>query len=159
MSTLDDPAAYFREVADRHPRCFWLDGGGAREWSGRRSMIGWLDPDDVSLTYDARTGLVTRHAAGAARVAGDDVFAVLESELRAGGPDDQWFGYFGYASRPDLPAAAGSERPDLPDAVWMRAREVRFFEHGLVGDSLRLSAVATGDKRRNPRWTGDSSSG
>ncbi len=32
---------------------------------------------------------------------------------------------------------------------------MRFFEHGLVGDSLRLSAVATGDKRRNPRWTGD----
>ena len=42
------PAAYFREVAAAHPRCFWLDGGGAREWSGRRSIIGWLDDDDVS---------------------------------------------------------------------------------------------------------------
>jgi para-aminobenzoate synthetase len=35
-------------------------------------------------------------------------------------------GYFGYAARPDLPA-----RPDphLPDAVWMRARGLRFFHH------------------------------
>ena len=33
-----DPVAYFREIAARHPRCFWLDGGGAREWSGRRSI-------------------------------------------------------------------------------------------------------------------------
>ena len=51
-----DPVAYFREVAAAHPRCFWLDGGGAREWSGRRSIIGWLDEDDVSLTYDAARG-------------------------------------------------------------------------------------------------------
>ena len=29
-----DPAALPRGAA-AHPRCFWLDGGGAREWSGR----------------------------------------------------------------------------------------------------------------------------
>ena len=39
-----DPVAHFREIAAAHPRCFWLDGGGAREWSGRRSIIGWLEP-------------------------------------------------------------------------------------------------------------------
>ena len=27
----------FRAAAAAHQRCFWLDGGGAREWSGRRS--------------------------------------------------------------------------------------------------------------------------
>ena len=70
-------------------------------------MIGWLDDDAVSLTYDAARGVVTRHAGGAAEVVGDDPFAVLESELAAGSPDDQWFGYFGYAARPDLPAAVG----------------------------------------------------
>ena len=49
----------FRQVAVTHRRCFWLDGGGAREWSGRRSLLGWLEGDDVSLTYSARTGEVT----------------------------------------------------------------------------------------------------
>ena len=41
---------------------------------------------------------------------------------RRAGRRDHWVGYFGYASRPDLPAATGSR---IPDAVWMRARHVR----------------------------------
>ncbi len=124
---MSDPVAFFTTVAARHRRCFWLDGGGAREWSGRRSVIGWLDEDDVSLTYCAARREVTRHVGGTSQVVGDDVFAILERELShpAGG---QWFGYLGYASRADLPA-----RPDptLPDAVWMRPGRgrVRSFEH------------------------------
>ncbi|MGZ4455402.1 MAG: chorismate-binding protein, partial [Nocardioides sp.] len=125
-----DPVAYFRAVAAEHPRCFWLDGGGARAWSGRRSLIGWLDDDDVSLTYDAAAREVRRHVGGRSEVVGDDVFAVLEAELAAGGPRDQWFGYLGYACRPDLPARPD---PDLPDAVWMRARHVRLFDHDPAG--------------------------
>ena len=92
-------------------------------------MVGWLDDDDVSLTYDAAARVVTRHVGGASTVVGDDVFAVLEAELAAGAPDDHWFGYFGYACRPDLPAAVGA---GLPDAVWMRPRQVRFFDHPLL---------------------------
>jgi para-aminobenzoate synthetase len=123
---MTDPVPFFRDVVAAHPRCFWLDGGGAREWSGRRSIIGWLDGDDVSLTYDAASGSVTRHEGGRVEVVGDDVFAALEAELASGRATDQWFGYFGYASRPDLPATTGS---GIPDAVWMRARHVRSFEH------------------------------
>jgi len=74
-----DAAAHFREVAATHQRCFWLDGGGAREWSGKRSMIGRLSDDDVSLTYDAARGEVTRHAGGGAAVVGADPFAALEA--------------------------------------------------------------------------------
>ena len=136
-----DPVAFFREVADRHPRCFWLDGGGAREWSGRRSLIGWLDPEDESLTYDAAHREVTRHAGGRSEVVGDDVFAVLEGAVAASGPGSHWFGYLGYAARPDLPARTGG---GLPDAVWMRARHVRMFEHPAGGgaDIEKLAAVA-----------------
>jgi para-aminobenzoate synthetase len=130
-----DPVEFFREVAAAHPRCFWLDGGGAREWSGRRSLIGWLDEDDVSITYDAARGEVRRHAGGPGEVVGDDVFAVLEAELDAGSPADQWFGYLGYASRPDLPALRGGA---LPDAVWMRARHVRLFDHPLGSPGVRI---------------------
>jgi para-aminobenzoate synthetase len=148
-----DPIAFFRSVAAEHPRCFWLDGGGAREWSGQRSLIGWLDADDVSLTYDASRREVTRHAGGESSVVGDDIFDVLESSMV---PGEQWFGYFGYACRPDLPA-----RPDpaLPDAVWMRARHVRIFEHGEESDPSespdirglpRVSGVATPDTRGTP---------
>jgi para-aminobenzoate synthetase len=146
-----DPAAVFRDVAASYPRCFWLDGGGAREWSGRRSLVGWLSPEDVSLTYDAGSRLVTRHAGGRAEAVGDDPFAVLEAELAAGSATDQWFGYFGYACRPDLPASTGS---GLPDAVWMRPSHVRLFDHPLGGHFANLSGFAKADKFRDTRSTG-----
>jgi para-aminobenzoate synthetase len=156
VSTPADPAAYFREVAAAHPRCFWLDGGGAREWSGRRSVIGWLDDDGVSLTYDAARREVRRHVGigpGSSQVVGGDVFTVLEAELAAGDPSDQWFGYFGYACRPDLPAFADDQ---LPDAVWMRAGHVRMFEHPApvtaaatrATDASRAAAVVPADYSR-----------
>jgi len=135
---VSDPAGWFREVASTHPRCFWLDGGGAREWSGRRSLVGWLEPDDVSLTYDTSRREVRRHADGRSEVVGDDVFAVLEREIAAGDAGDQWFGYLGYAARPDLPAA--SDPDGLPDAVWMRPSQVRLFDHGLVDRESRPAA-------------------
>lgn len=141
-----DPVASFRSVAAAHRRCFWLDGGGAREWSGRRSLIGWLDDDDVSLTYSAARREVTRHVGGRSVVVGSDVFAVLASELAAGPADAQWFGYLGYACRPDLPAAVGS---DVPDAVWMRPSHVRLFDHGVpVGNS----AFPHGTSHRNRQF-------
>lgn len=120
---MTDPVAFFGSVAARHRRCFWLDGGGAREWSGRRSIIGWLDEDDASISFSAARREVTLHEGGRTSVVGDDVFAVLEERIGAG---EQWFGYLGYAARTDLPAAAD---PLLPDAVWMRPREVRVFDH------------------------------
>ncbi len=120
---MSDPVFFFRDVAAAHRRCFWLDGGGAREWSGRRSIIGWLEDDDVSLSWSAARREVREHVGGTSRVVGDDVFAVLEERIRAG---EQWFGYLGYAARADLPAAPD---PLLPDAVWMRPRAVRVFEH------------------------------
>jgi para-aminobenzoate synthetase len=133
----------FREVAAAHPRCFWLDGGGARDWSGRRSLLGWLEDDDVSISYAAATRTVTRHVGGRAEVvaSGDDadVFAVLEAELAAGSPEDQWFGYLGYACRPDLPA-----RPavGLPDAVWMRPSQVLLSTHDVAGRRAGRAPVA-----------------
>lgn len=132
MVTAGDPVEAFARVQARHRRCVWLDGGGARDWSRRRSVLGWLEDDDVSLSYDAARREVTRHAAGRSRVVGDDPFAVLEEELAAGRPSDQWFGYFGYAARPDLPAVAD---PDLPDAVWMRPSQVRMYDHPLAESS------------------------
>lgn len=148
--TAPDPVSFFRDVASRHARCFWLDGGGAREWSGRRSIIGWLADDDPSLSWSAARREVTLHEGGSARVVGDDVFGVLEERISAG---EQWFGYLGYASRTDLPAA-----PDafLPDAVWMRPRAVRVFEHAAPpsGDSppergvRHLAGVATASESR-----------
>ncbi len=128
-------------LASPSPRKFWLDGGGARDWSGQRSILGVLADDDVSLTYSAARREVTRHVAGRAEVVGDDVFAVLEAELAAGGPRDQWFGYLGYACRPDLPARPSA---DVPDAVLMRPSRVRLVEHGVVGGSVSGESVSGG---------------
>ena len=150
-----EPVAFFREVASRHPRCFWLDGGGARDWSGRRSIIGWLEPDDVSLSFDAARREVTRHAGDASTVVGDDPFTALAAELAGGhsaelGADrgaDQWFGYFGYACRPDLPARPGGP---VPDAVWMRPRHVRLFDH----ERVEISASSTPLREPDPTAVG-----
>ena len=154
--TDEDPAASFAAVAAAHRRCFWLDGGGAREWSGRRSIVGWLEDDDVSLTYDAARREVRRHAGGTSQVVGDDIWSVLESSMA---PGEQWFGYLGAACRPDLPARPD---PDLPDAVWMRPSSVRSFEHaaGPVSESppkrgpRRMLADASASNRQESasRW-------
>lgn len=135
MVTQGDPVEAFARLQARHARCVWLDGGGARDWSRRRSILGWLDDDDVSLSYDAAAREVTRHAGGRSTVVGDDPFTVLEQELAAGRPTDQWFGYFGYAARPDLPAEPD---PDLPDAVWLRPSHLREYDHPV------LTPAATG---------------
>ena len=146
MVTQGDPAEAFARIQARHSRCVWLDGGGARDWSRRRSMLGWLDEDDVSLTYDAATREVTRHAGGRAVVVGDDPFAVLETELAAGRPSDQWFGYLGYAARADLPAVPD---PDLPDAVWLRPSHIREYEHPVAAPAATLG-IATGEPTATP---------
>ncbi|WP_418061662.1 anthranilate synthase component I family protein [Pimelobacter simplex] len=138
MVTQGDPAEAFARIQARHARCVWLDGGGARDWSRRRSILGWLEDDDVSLTYDAARREVTRHAGGRSEVVGDDPFAVLEGELAAGSPADQWFGYFGYAARADLPAAPD---PDLPDAVWLRPSHLREYEHPVAAPATSLGVT------------------
>ncbi len=127
-----DPVERFVELAATYDRMFWLDGGGAREWSGRRSILGFLRDEDVSLTYDATTRRVLRHSHGSSDQVGDVPFAVLADELaRDGGdPSVSWVGYFGYASRADLPAAVGAE--GVPDAVWMRVRDPLFVTHETV---------------------------
>jgi para-aminobenzoate synthetase len=124
-----DPVDRFGELAATYDRMFWLDGGGAREWSGRRSILGFLRDEDVSLTYDASTRQVLRHRDGDAEVVGDDPFAALAEEVARdhGDPAVSWVGYFGYACRADLPAATGS---GVPDAVWMRVRDPLFVTHG-----------------------------
>ncbi len=112
-------------------------------------MIGWLDADDVSLTYDAYAGEVRRHVGGRATVVGDDIFAALATEMVRGGADDHWVGYFGYACRSDLTARIAPTAPGrLPDAVWMRPRGLRYFEHRPVTQSDPASdaeADAAGD--------------
>jgi para-aminobenzoate synthetase len=132
--TWADPVSAFREIAGSHERMFWLDGGGSREWSGRRSILGWLEDDDVSLTYDAARREVWRVGAGGRTLVGDDIFGVLAEELaRDGGdPGVSWVGWFGYACRPDLPARTGGG--GAPDAVWMRSPRRVVFDHDPVLD-------------------------
>ncbi len=114
--------AAFRRAARSSDRVFWLDGGGARPWSGRRSVLGVLGPDDVSLSYDASRRAVLRHRGDTTEVVGDDVFTVLEEHLAAddGDPAVSWVGYLGYACRSDLP---GRPAGGVPDAVWMRVSD------------------------------------
>jgi para-aminobenzoate synthetase len=136
----------FRKVADDHERCFWLDGGGSQSWSGRRSIVGRLEDDDLSLTYDATRREVVEHPSG--RVVGDDVFTVLQ-ELQDGDADTHWVGYFGYAARPDLPARS---LPGVPDAIWMRTRAVEMTDEPARLAQRSSEAPA---EQRAPRWYND----
>ena len=129
--TWTDPVEAFREIARTRDRMFWLDGGGSRAWSGRRSILGWLEDDDVSLTYDAARREVWRLRGGGRELVGDDIFTVLAEEVaRDGGdPEVSWVGWFGYACRPDLPALT-DPGAGVPDAVWMRSPRQLVFDHG-----------------------------
>jgi para-aminobenzoate synthetase len=146
-----DPVKAFLAGAARHDRMFWLDGGGARPWSGHRSLLGFLDEDDVSLTYDAGAREVRRHQGGRSVAVGDDVFTVLAGELArdGGAPDVSWVGYLGYASRPDLPARPAT---DVPDAVWMRVRDPLVIEHEVSAEPT--GTVDAGDEPA-PGWYAD----
>jgi len=126
---MTDPVEAFRAGAERSDRMFWLDGGGARPWSGRRSIVGVLAAEDVSLTYDAASRVVLRHQDGRSHSVGDDVFAVLEEEIArdAGDPHVSWVGYFGYSARADVPTLVGDG--SVPDAAWMRVRDPLVVEH------------------------------
>jgi len=158
--TWTDPVTAFKEIAAGHARMFWLDGGGSRDWSGRRSLIGWLEDDDVSLTYDAARNEVRRHSGAESEIIGVDIFDCLETEMARdhGDPSVSWVGYFGYACRPDLPAqvkpgqmggavqsvepGSGQPRMRVPDAMWMRARSPLVFDHPPTDLSGRSNALA-----------------
>ncbi len=137
-------------------RVFWLDGGGARNWSGRRSLVGVLADDDISLTFDAGRREVTRHQGSRSEVVGDDVFGVLEDEVArdAGDPAVHWVGCFGYAARPELPARPWGMGPD---AVWMRSRDVQFFTHDeAVPEHTRVPEEGRGPVSKGPPgWYAD----
>jgi para-aminobenzoate synthetase len=141
-----DPEAVLRAVTSVHGRVFWLDGGGARDWSGRFSYLGWLEPGEVSLTYDALTRTVTEHDGRRRRVVGDDIFAVLEARTSRAAPRagfGGWVGYFGYACRPDLAARLEPDPlgPGVPDAMWMQVGRYAVFDH--AHHVVRLHGIDT----------------
>ncbi len=121
-------------------RAFWLDGAGARPWSGRHSYVGWLRPEDLSLSYDAQSRAVTAHQDGESRRTGGDIFAALQQQVAGPGPSGRgWVGYLGYASRSDLPARLDGDR-GVPDACWLRAERLLAFDHE------QRTVVAVGDQ-------------
>jgi para-aminobenzoate synthetase len=124
-----DPEHVFAGLAADRGRAFWLDGGGARQWSGGRSFVGWLEDDDVSMTYDATRRMVYEHRNGQLRHIGDDIFAELAAP-RADGCVG-WVGYLGYACRPDLPALLdrADGHVDPVDACWLRPSRYLEFDH------------------------------
>jgi para-aminobenzoate synthetase len=127
-----DPEDFFVTHVSTMDRAFWLDGSGARPWSGRWSVVGWLQPDEVSLTEHAATRRITRHCDDdSSSVVADDMFEALR---RLGGPrvpapsPHRWVGFLGYAARRDLPAATDPD-PGAVDSCWMRVRRFVAFDH------------------------------
>ena len=118
-------AERFQAIAAEHDRCFWLDGGGGLEWSGRRSLIGWLD-NDTAVSLFSSQGQVLRLRGATTEPVPGDIFAALEREMADDGPDVHWVGFFGYDARPDLPARAHKR---VPTAIWMRATHVEIVDH------------------------------
>ncbi len=145
------PARLLRDGLSRSDRVFWLDGGGARQWSGSRSVVGVLEEDDVSLTFDAGRGEVVRHRGRHEHVVGADIYEALEAELArdAGDPDVHWVGYLGYAARTDRPARAWGAGPD---AVWMRCRRPHVLEHGTAPAIPGTQALVEPAEATPPGW-------
>jgi para-aminobenzoate synthetase len=138
-----DPEDFFVRHAAGRSRAFWLDGSGARPWSGRLSVVGWLEPDELSLTEHAAGRRVTAHRAGLREPSGADVFTALRERGDAGavaGSPLRWVGWFGYAARPDLPALTDPD-PATVDSCWLRVRRFVAFDHA----RRRVRAVAPDD--------------
>lgn len=161
MSQAENPL-FWRRLAEVHDRFFWLDGDPNSDWAGTTSWYGWLQPDDVSLTYDARSRSVTRHCATGSTVIGSDIFVALREEMARPDAPERWFGYFGYACNGRLAARTGGA---YPDAVWMGPSSVRVVptpptsmqgEWSLTGacSALRPSAAAN-DISAREKWYQD----
>ncbi|MBA3233298.1 MAG: anthranilate synthase component I family protein [Propionibacteriales bacterium] len=127
MPWVDPEDFYVAHVAGRS-RAFWLDGAGARPWSGHVSIIGWLDDDEPSLEFDAGQGAVWERRDGDTSRCGDDIFATLRGLLAEPGPPCRWVGWFGYAARADLPVLHDGE-DGAPDACWMGATRWVELDH------------------------------
>jgi para-aminobenzoate synthetase len=126
-----EPEEFFATHVSTQERAFWLDGSGARPWSGRSSVVGWLEPDEVSLTEHAATRRVTLHRAGDRSVVADDMFGALRrfGGRRVSAPNPhRWVGFLGYAARRDLPAITDPD-PAAVDSCWMRVRRFVAFDH------------------------------
>lgn len=130
--------AFVAGLLQRHDRVWWLDGAAGRSWSGRASLVGWLEDDDPSLTYDAARREVVEHRGTTSSVVGDDLFAALRSRIGSPGWPRRWFGWAGYASRPDLPAIVGTGGDGAPDACWLPAPRWALVDHvtGIVRPRL-----------------------
>ena len=99
-----DPEDFFVAHAAHRGRAFWLDGSGSRAWSGRMAYIGWLEPEELSLTLHASSGTVTAHTESRTEAVGTDIFTVLAeygAEVTTGLRSSGWVGFFGYAARAD----------------------------------------------------------
>ena len=135
-----DATEFAATVAREHARCFWLDARVDGGWSSRESIIGWLDDDDVSLTFSGAERQVRRHRGGRSEVVGEDIFVALAEEMRSDAPSHRWVGYFGYSSRPDLPSLA--DPSSVPDAVWMRPSSFRTIrEDAVPGNAPRYQQL------------------
>ena len=113
-----DPEAVAVALARRHSRMFWLDGAGAREWSGRRSVVGWLEESERSIEHTVTAPTST------------DAFAAVQTALGAAAPHERLVGWFGYAARPDLPARRDpvDSTGAVPDSCWLQAKRYLVFD-------------------------------
>ena len=111
---------------------FWLDGSGSRPWSGRMTYVGWLEPEEMSVTFHAASRTVLAHRAGSSEQIGDDIFDAMDrlgGESSTGTRSAGWVGFFGYAARTDLPCLNDAD-PKALDACWLRASRRVAFDHG-----------------------------
>ncbi len=125
-----DPEDFFMAQVAGRRRSFWLDGEGARPWSGTRSYVGWLEDDEPSLTLHPHSGVVRQHDAWSSYEVGSDIFEVLGERVGSESSAARWVGYLGYASRRDLPARVDADPGAVPDACWLRAERWVEFDHG-----------------------------
>ncbi|HZN81423.1 MAG TPA: aminodeoxychorismate synthase component I [Mycobacterium sp.] len=157
VSRLDfwvEPEHLIAAAARRSTRVAWLDSSSVCDWSGRFSYLAWLEPDDLSITYDTHSRTLTRHRAGTTTVtAGVDLFATLSDWLRAEvtGPaatpfgfTGGWVGYVGYECRAITTGGPIRHSP-TPDACLMRVTRYFAFDnatHAVYAVSLDPDAPA-----------------
>ena len=139
------PVEEFRDAAEpadvlaRRRRC-------PTPWSGRRSIIGLLDDDDVSLTFDAGPATVLRHQQRPAARWSATTCSTCSPRRSPATPATRTCTGSATSATPAAPTCpAPADCAGVPDAVWMRVRDAAgFVDHAPPGRRARL--VVAGDR-------------
>lgn len=124
-----EPAVVASHLLRGRGRAFWLDSADRREWTGRWSVMGYLEDDESSVVVGSE--LDSTASAAAVRRPDflqhlSDISAVIPEAAGAPPATTGWVGFAGYDTQ-EIISSKGSGTPS--DGFFMRVNRSVAFDH------------------------------